>query len=110
MSRNKFFPFAFVYFFLNSTGLPFGLTWMALLAPLFYIWVSRTRKKEVLLPFLLIILPFILMHLLVVGVEMDVYMISLLNIIMVYIFCQAFYTFLITAEDPEKIFYLLLAT
>ena len=52
MTINKYLPFALIYFFLNSLGLPFGLTWMALLGPVFYVWVLLKRKKEILFPFL----------------------------------------------------------
>ena len=104
MAQNKYFPFAFIYFFVNSLALPFGLTYMALLAPLFYIWILLTRKKEILLPFIMILLPFVIIHILIVGVEMKSYLFSLLNLILVYIFCQAVYTFLKVCRDPEKIF------
>ena len=108
MKINKYLPFAILYFFFNSVGLPFGLTWMALLAPFFYIWVLLTRKKEILLPFLAVMLPFIIIHIALVGVELKVYLVSLALILMVYIFCQAFYTFLIKCPDPEKLFHWLL--
>ena len=51
MKINKYFPFAFIYFFINSAGLPYGLTYLTLLSPLFYWWVVKIRKKEILLPF-----------------------------------------------------------
>jgi len=101
---SKFLPFAIIYFFLNTVGLPFGITWMALLAPFFYVWVLLQRKKEILLPFLALLLPFMIMHIAVVGVDLKTYALSLANLTMVYIFCQAFYTFLKTCHDPEKIF------
>src|SRR5258705_3284214 len=104
MKINKFLPFAVIYFFFNTVGLPFGLTYMALLAPFLYVWVLLTRKKEILLPFFALLMPFIIMHLFVVGVDIRSYLISLLNIILVYIFCQAFYTFLKVCQDTEKIF------
>lgn len=104
MRINRFLPFALIYFFLNSVGLPFGLTWMVLLAPFFYVWVTLKRKMEVVLPFLLILLPFIFMHTAIVGLDMKTYLVSLLNIVMVYVFCQAFYTFLKVCQDPELIF------
>ncbi len=104
MRINKFFPFVFIYFFLNSLGLPFGLTWMALLGPFFYIWVLLERKKEILLPFLAILLPFIVMHIAVVQVELTTYAVSMLNILMVYFFCQAAYTFFKQCHNPEAIF------
>ncbi len=104
MRINKFFPFAFLYFFLNILGLPFGLTWVAVLGPFFYIWVVLKRKKDILLPFLALLFPFLFMQIVVVGVELKTYIISLLNILMVYFFCQAVYTFFKVCEDPEPIF------
>ncbi|WP_276501958.1 hypothetical protein [Terrimonas pollutisoli] len=101
---NKYFPFAFIYFFINAVALPFGLTYMALLAPFFYIWVLLKRKKEILLPFIVILLPFVIIHITVVGVELKSYTISLLNLLLVYVFCQAVYTFLCVCKDVEKIF------
>lgn len=104
MTINKYLPFALIYFFLNSLGLPFGLTWMALLGPVFYVWVLLKRKKEILFPFLFLLLPFLFMHIIVIGVELNVYLISLLNLVLVYLFCQAAYTFFKVCEDPEPIF------
>ena len=104
MKISKYFPFAFIYFFINSLALPFGLTYMALLAPLFYVWILLVRKKEVLLPFLAILLPFIIIHITYVGVDIKSYSISFVNFVLVYISCQAVYTFLITCREPEKIF------
>ena len=77
---------------------------MALLAPFFYIWVLKTRKKELVLPFMALLLPFIIMHIFVVGVDIRSYGFSLLNILLVYIFCQTFFTFLKVCNDIEKIF------
>ena len=103
MKINRYFPFAFIYFFVNSLALPFGLTYTAVLSPLFYWWVITTRKREILLPFFVCLTPFLIMHL-TLGVEPKSYMISVLNFTAVYIFCQAFYTFLKNCNDPEKIF------
>ena len=103
MRINKYLPFAFIYFFFNSLGLPFGLTYTAILSPLLYWLVITQRKKEVLLPFLVCLAPFFVIHL-ILGVDVKSYIVSVLNYTMVYIFCQAFYTFLKTAEDKEKIF------
>jgi len=63
-----------------------------------------TRTKEVLLPFIAILAPFILVQVLNVDMVRKVYFYSLLNLLLVYIFCQAFYTFLKICKDPEKIF------
>lgn len=104
MSINKYLPFALIYFFVNSLALPFGLTYTAILAPLFYAWILVTRKKEVLWPFIIGLLPFVVMHLLFVDVESRSYFISLLNFLLVYVFCQAAYLFFKTCKEPEKIF------
>jgi hypothetical protein len=104
MTVNKYFPFAFIYFFVNWLALPFGLTYTALLAPLFYVWILLTRKKEILFPFIIILLPFVMVHVLIVGVDMKSYLLSLVNLMLVYIFCQAVYTFLRVCKDHEKIF------
>lgn len=104
MNVNKYFPFAFIYFFINSLWLPFGLTYTVLLAPLFYVWILLIRKKEILLPFIIILLPFIILHIAIVEPEIKTYSVSLLNLLLVYVFCQAVYTFLHVCNDVEKIF------
>jgi hypothetical protein len=104
MRINKFFPFVVIYFFFNSVVLPFGLTYTTLLAPLFYVWILLKRKKEVVLPFLVIMSPFLLIHIIVVGVDIKSYLISFINLLLVYISCQAVYTFLLECRNFEKIF------
>lgn len=104
MKINKYLPFTFIYFFINSLGLPFGLTYTTLLSPFFYWWICITRKQEVLLPFLALLAPFVIIHITVVGVDVKSYVASVVNLVAVYIFCQAFYTFLKKCEDPQGIF------
>lgn len=104
MKVNKYFPFAFLYFFINSLALPFGLTYTAILAPLFYVWVLLKRKKETVLPFIVILAPFIFVQVIYGDVTRKAYFSSLLNLILVYVFCQAVYTFLMFCNDVEKIF------
>ena len=103
MKLNKYFPFAFIYFFVNWIALPYGLTYTALLAPFFYVWILLVRKKDILLPFIIVLLPFIIIHILL-GVEIKSYTISLINFFLVYIFCQAIYTFFKVCNNPEIIF------
>ena len=105
MKLNKYIIFAIIYFFLNSLGLPIGLTYTALLCPFFYWWVLVSRKQEILLPFFLCLLPFITLQVLMgTGLDMNSYITSLFNLTAVYIFCQAFYTFLKKCRDIEGIF------
>ncbi|MGZ5286761.1 MAG: hypothetical protein ACXWV0_03655 [Flavisolibacter sp.] len=101
---NKYLPFALVYFFVNALGLPFGLTYMTLFAPLFYLWIALERKTEVLLPFLLVIFPFAFVHLVFIGADIKAYFISLLNITAVYISAQAVFTFIKRCSGIASIF------
>jgi len=103
MKLNKYFPFVFIYFFINSLALPFGLTYTTLLAPVFYAWIILVRKKEILLPFLAILLPIVVMHMLSADVDTKSYWVSFVNLVLVYISCQAVYTFLLECKDIEKI-------
>jgi hypothetical protein len=104
MKINKYFPFAVIYFFFNSIGLPFGLTYTALLSPFFYWWIIKKRQKEILMPFFAFLLLFAFVHVYLVGVDAKAYIISVFNLTAVYIFCQAVYTFLKQCKDPEYIF------
>lgn len=107
MRMSKYFPVVFIYFFINSLGLPFGLTYTALLSPLLYVWVVLSRRQEVLWPFLLALTPVVLIQL-SLGVDTKSYFISLLNIALVYVFCQAAYAFFIKCQHPQEIFHQLL--
>ncbi|MFI5186233.1 MAG: hypothetical protein ACHQF0_05880 [Chitinophagales bacterium] len=104
MKINKYFPFAFVYFFVNSLALPLGITYTAILAPFFYVWILLTRKKEIIFPFIALLSPFIIVQLLYGDIVRKVYFNSLLNLMLVYIFCQSVYIFLRNCRDIEKIF------
>ncbi len=108
MKINKYFPFVFVYFFINSVALPFGLTYTALLAPLFYTWIILKTKREILFPFLALLTPFIIIQLMDEEINRRIYFTSLLNLMLVYIFCHAVYLFLKVCRDPERIFRLIL--
>ena len=103
MKINKFLPLAILFFFFNSAGLSYGLTYTTLLTPFFYYWIVVKQKTEPLSPFLLLLIPFIIAHLLQ-QVDVRVYLVSLLNIICVYIFCYAFYVFLKENHTLELIF------
>jgi hypothetical protein len=103
MKINRYFPFAFIYFFINSFALPFGLTFTALLSPVFYRWVVVKRRIGIIMPFFVLLAPFVIAHL-VNGVNFSSYVISMLNFTAVYIFGQAFYTFLVNCHNKENIF------
>lgn len=107
MRVNKYYPFAVVYFFLNSLGLPYGLLYSMILTPLFYVWIVLKGKRDVLAKFALLALPFVVNHF-INGVDAFQYFRSLALFFTVYIFCYAFYTLLTTQENTEDIFYKLL--
>ncbi|MCM5527511.1 hypothetical protein [Parasegetibacter sp. NRK P23] len=88
MKISKYTPFAVLFFFFNSVGLPFGLTFMALLGPLFYYWTIRRGKVWGLFTFILLLTPFFIAHMLV-GVDVNVYLASLINFTLVFIFCHS---------------------
>ena len=104
MKVNKYFPFAFIYFFVNSIGITiWSDLYCSSCSPFLFMDIAE-RKKEIVFPFVIILAPFILVQVLYVDVIRKVYFYSLLNMILVYIFCQAVYTFLNVCLDVEKIF------
>ena len=103
MKINKYFPFALLFFFFNTTGLPYGLLYTTILTPLFYLWIIRRTGTEPILPFLLILTPYMIIHV-VNGVDGKAYIVSILNIICIYIFCLTFYLFLRSGARIEKIY------
>lgn len=105
---NKYLPFALLYFFVNAVALPFGLTYMAVLSPVFYGWFVIRKKREPLLPFISILLLFAIPHF-YKGVNGQAYLVSAINYISVYLFCCACWLFLQRADDPGRIFRRILA-
>ena len=88
MKINKFLPFAILFFFVNSFGLSYGLTYTAILTPFFYYWFVLHTRVEPVLPFLALLTPFVIAHFLQ-PIDSSVYFVSLLNLMTVYIFCCA---------------------
>lgn len=107
MKLNKYHPFAFIYFFVNAVGLPFGLLYTIFLTPLFYVWLVIKGKRQVLLKFFIFATPFIIAHF-VLGVDPFQYVRSLVLFFTVYIFCYSFYTLITTYNGLEDIFYKIL--
>jgi len=103
MRIRKYYPFAFIYFFVNSLGLPFGLLYTMILTPVFYVWILLKGKREIIIKFLLVASPFILNHLLN-GVDTFQYFRSIALFFTVYVFCYAFYTLITTYNGIEEIF------
>lgn len=103
MKINKYYPFAFIYFFINIVGLPFGMLYTIILTPFFYYWIVIMGRKQILLKFFLFLLPFIINHL-INGVDVFQYFRSLVLFFTVYIFCYAFHTLITNYRGMEEIF------
>jgi hypothetical protein len=104
MRINKPFVVAILFFFLNSVGLPYGLTYMTLLAPLFYLYIVRRTSADPVLPFVTLLSPFIIAHF-INGVDNPgAYVASFLNVTGVYLFGLSFCLYLRGPNDLEGIF------
>ncbi len=103
LKANPYSLLAHLYFFFNKAGLPFGLLYMHLLSPLFYFWLLHKKKKTILLPFLLVVVPFGIIHLLL-GVDLKSFIISNILFTGSYVFTVAFYYFINHYEHLGKIF------
>ncbi len=103
MKINKYYPFAFIYFFLNIVGLPFGLLYTTLLTPVFYIYLLLKKKKVILLRFFLFLLPFAIVQV-KNGVDGFNYIKSVILLLTVYLFGYAFYTLVTTYQGIGGIF------
>lgn len=101
---NKYRPVAYIYFFINSYGLPHGLLFTGLLTPVFFVWLTLNKKKDLILKFALVLLPFALLHF-VNGVNIKFYFISTLLLFSAYIFTYTFKTFLEKKRYLEALFY-----
>jgi hypothetical protein len=102
MKLNKYTPISFVYFFVNSVGLPLGLLYTTLLSPLLYLWLLMKGHRYVILKFVLLILPFAVIHYLN-GVIIKDYLRSTALLLITYIFVYAFYVFVSRYQHLEKL-------
>jgi hypothetical protein len=109
LKADKYAWLAYVYFFFNSLGLPYGLLYMHLLTPYWYLRLLIKQKKEILHRFLLLLLPFDLIHYLY-GVDWDSFIKSNLLLLSTYIFVYVFYLFLHSYGHIEKLFKKILIT
>lgn len=103
MKLDKFLFIALIYFFVNGFLLPIGLLYTIFLTPLFFFWILKNKKKNVLGYFILCWLPWFIIHS-ISGVDYFYYFKSTVLFFTVYIFCYAFYLFLKRGEGLEKIF------
>jgi hypothetical protein len=103
MKINRFTAIAFVYFFINAVGLPFGLLYTILLTPVFYGYLVLHNRKLIATRMIACALPFIIVHQWN-GVDQFTYWRSVLLFFTVYIFGYAFYTFLKTNNNLQLVY------
>ncbi len=103
---NKYLPIAILYFFFNGFLLPHGLLYTSLLAPFLLIWLYKYNSYNLFMPigiFLLILLPFLVVHL-INGVNTFYYIRSFLLLFTVFIFALSFYRYLKLSNSIRTIY------
>ena len=100
---NKYHFLAYLYFFFNSVGLAGGLLFTNLLTPVFYVWLFIKTKKPVLLPLLLVLIPFDIIHVLN-GVDLKSFLVSNALFISTYVFVMSFDFWLRHYQETEELF------
>lgn len=90
---NKVHGLAYLYFFFNNAGLAGGLLYTNLLTPFFYVWLLIKKKQPVLWPFLFIVIPFDVIHV-ILGIEWKSFLISNTLLLSTYIFVCCFHYFI----------------
>ncbi len=100
---NKYRLLAYLYFFFNSVGLIGGLLYTNLLTPFLYIWLLVKKREPILLPILIILIPFDIIHLMN-GVEWKSFLVSNVLFLSTYIFVACFSYFIKYYRFIEDIF------
>jgi hypothetical protein len=100
----KYLPIAVVYFFLNSAGLPTGLFYTTMLAPIFFLWLYRHKQRWITAKFLVCLSPFLLAHA-INGIDSSFYYVR--SGVLLWTVCITVYAFcvvLLTCEGLERLF------
>ncbi|MFQ5356310.1 MAG: hypothetical protein ACE5DY_07490 [Mariprofundaceae bacterium] len=102
---NKFFPFVLICFYLNNIGLPHGLLYTTVLAPIFYFWLLSEGERLVLSKFFIVMFPFALAHLMTVDtLDMYFYCRSFILLMLVYISVYAAFILFKRVQLPRRLF------
>ena len=101
---HRLLPMAILYFFFNSTGLPLGLFYTAMLSPFFYLWLYLEGKRWLTLKFVVCLLPFVAMQV-HNGLDSSLYYVrSILLLWTVYVTVYAFCWGLLKCKNLERLF------
>ncbi len=101
---HKYTPVGYVYFFLNSVGLPTGLFYTSILSPLLYLWLIHRGKRKVTLWFVLCLAPFVAAQMLLGINSYFYYARSVVLLWTVYITVYAFAVALLRIGNLERFF------
>ncbi len=105
----RYMPIVLLYFFFNSAGLPLGLTYCAMLSPMFWLWLYRKGQRWVTLKFAVCLLPFAIVHAMD-GVDSSLYYLrSALLFWTAYVTVFAFCVALLEYKRPGRLFDVLIA-
>ena len=102
-SINKYLPIALLYFFFNSFLLPHGLLYTTILTPLLLIWLYKFPVFKFIKHFLLILLPFVIVHVLN-GVDLFYYLRSFIVLFSAFVFSLCLYQFLTECKTLRLIY------
>jgi hypothetical protein len=100
---NKYFPFALIYFYLNSVFLPLGLLYTTVLTPVFLLWLYKQNQVHYAWIFFAITIPFAFIHYLQ-GVDIYYYVRSYALLFTVFIFLLTVIRFLQVTGSLRTIF------
>lgn len=100
---HKYLPLAILYFFFNGFLLPSGLLYTTILTPVFILWLYRYPSFHYISLFFLVSFPFLVVHF-IQGVDILVYLKSWLLMFSVFVFCLAFFQFLLVCGSLGYLF------
>ncbi|MBS1599284.1 MAG: O-antigen ligase family protein [Bacteroidetes bacterium] len=100
---NKYYPIAFLYFFLNGFLLPLGLLYTTLLTPIFLYWLLKFPSFKYVYVFVIVLLPYAIIHF-INGVNFYYYLRSSLLLFAVYVFALAVFQFLEECKTLRTIY------
>lgn len=104
LAVHRYLPVAILYFFFNSVGLPTGLFFTTILAPVFYAWVYFEGRRWVTMWFLAVLFPFFVAHGLNGVDSLPYYARSTLLLWTAYVTAYAFCWALLQTHDLERLF------
>ena len=101
---HRYLPVAACYFFFNAAGLPIGLFYTSIFSPLLYLWLYLEGRRWLTTKFLLLLSPFILVHM-VIGIAFPLYYLrSVLLFWTAYVAVYAFCWGLWKSGNVERLF------